>query len=114
MPNSPLSDDLLPEIYVIYYFLVFMTVFSRQKTKNFRIPKKNNIYFWISQYLCGVSFAILIEFVPGFFLGSYHMMEEEVINRLSKFRIREEEKGGVVLEQEDVKFCKEKCEKSLI
>lgn len=41
-------------------------------------------------------------------------MDAEVLNRLSKFRVRENEEKGVVLVQNDIRNRKEECERSLL
>lgn len=37
-----------------------------------------------------------------------------MVNRFSKFRLREEEDDGVILDQTDVRVSREECEKSIV
>lgn len=41
-------------------------------------------------------------------------MEDDVVNRFSKFRLREEEDGGIEIDYKDVYISLEKCERSLV
>lgn len=41
-------------------------------------------------------------------------MDEEVVNRLSNFKLRDKEEEGIVLEMEDISLCKKECEQNLI
>lgn len=41
-------------------------------------------------------------------------MNEKMVNRFSRLKLKGKEEEGISLEQKDVKFSKEECEKSLL
>lgn len=47
-------------------------------------------------------------------LDLYHRMDEETVNRFSKFKLKEKKDEGIALEVKDIERSREECERSLL